>query len=143
MSSIATICNSLAIPCGSDVASTGKKGTPEYRAASFEHPLFETLPAESASLEKVVAYFSAIRGISGAAAYKEVLEFCGAAEKTRLANAARPKDEVVSARKVNSELADIFSNYENESEETKALMRQLAAIQGKDLEALVAARNGK
>ena len=75
--------------------------------------------------------------------YKEVLEFCGAAEKTRLANTARPKDEVVSTRKVNSELADIFSNYENESEETKELMRRLAAVQGKDLEALVAARNGK
>ena len=143
MSNISTVCNSLGISSATDVATTGKKNSPEYREASFAYPLFETLPAESASLEKVVAYFSAIRGITGVAAYKEVLEFCGAAEKTRLANTARPKDEVVSTRKVNSELADIFSNYENESEETKELMRRLAAVQGKDLEALVAARNGK
>ena len=143
MSDISKVCATLGISSATDTATTGKKNSPEYREADFVYPCFDALPAEAASLEKVVAYFSALRGITGAAAYKEVLEFCGAAEKTRLANAARPKDEVVSTRKVNSELADIFSNYENESEETKELMRRLAAVQGKDLEALVAARNGK
>ena len=143
MTSIETVCNTLGISVDHDISTTGKKNSTEYREAEFSYPLFEKLSPNSDSLETIVKYFSGVRGVSGEAAYAHVLEFAQMAEKTRLANAARPKDEVVSTRKVNSELADIFSNYENESEETKALMRQLAAIQGKDLEALVAARNGK
>jgi len=122
------------------------KGKTEEKSCTFEYPSFAHLPPSAESVDVICNFLGLVSGKSEKSAiYGELIKQLTAKIKTNYMNSARQSllEPVASEKKVNSELADLFSDFSDQDEETQMFLRKLAERKGKNLDDLVSAKLGK